>query len=552
MTPDELSVLLERLIDDWESEVVEFKEGGAGYSSDKIGRYFSALSNEANLRGADAGWLIFGVRDKTRAVVGSAFRPESEHLQSLKQQIADSADPQMTFRNIQVLDHPDGRVILFEVPPAPRGIPIAWNGHYYARNGESLASLSLDKLDAIRAQSRSTDWSAGILPDAALDDLDPDALRAARAAFAARHARRLTPDQVVGWSVADFLLRAKLTVDGQLTRAAILLLGRPEAARYLSPLLAEITWSLRGEEQAYEHFGPPFLLATTRVYERIRNVQVRMLPPGTLIQTEIAKYDRDSVLEGIHNCVAHSDYASGARIVLTEYVNRIVLENDGSFIDGQPDDYVLDARTPRRYRNPFLVAAMTELNMIDRLGYGIRRMAQSQRDRYLPLPQYDLADPGAVRLTIYGAVIDKNYSELLMARSDLALVDVLALDRVQKGLPISEDAVRRLRRGKLVEGRRPHLHVSAVVAEATHTKADYIRTRALDDEHYTKLVVDYLAKFGQATRRELDDFLLDKLSDALDAKQKRVKISNLLAKMKRSGLIENAGSRTKPSWRRVE
>lgn len=548
MTPIDLATLLDRLISDGENEIVEFKEGGSGFSTPEIGKYFSALSNEANLRDADAGWLVFGVSDKTRQVVGSSFRPDPEQLHGLKQQIANSAEPPATFRAIHELGHPGGRVLLFEVPPAPRGIPISWNGHYYARNGESLGPLSLVKQDEIRGQGARTDWSAVVVPDARLDHLDPEALAIARDAFAARHSARLDASEVDAWPLATFLKRASLTIDGGITRAALLLLGKRESFPLLSPLLAEITWRLVSEGRAYEHFGLPFLVNTTKAYERIRNFQVRLMQPGTLIQTEIPRYDKAAVLEAIHNAVAHADYRSGSRIVLAEHPDRIVLENAGGFVDGTPEDYVVNDRTPRSYRNPFLVNAMTELNMIDRLGYGIQQIHRSQVRRFLPLPDYDLSDPNMVRLTIYGAVLDTNYTELLMSRTDLPLADVLALDRVQKGQPVLPTAVQRLKRAHLIEGRKPHYHVSSVVAAAADTKADYIRTRAQDDAHYAKLITDYLEKFGAASRLDINKLLWPKLSDALDDQQKRNKITNLLSKMREEGIIRNSGSQQKPRW----
>ena len=155
MEQPELKSLLADLIATWENEVVEFKQAGNDYKTDTIGEYFSALSNEANLRGAERAWLVFGVNDKTRAVVGTHYRPESERLDSLKGQMAQGTEPSITFRNIHVLDDPSGRVVLFEIPAAPRGIPIAWKGHYYARAGESRVSLGLDKLDEIRQQTLS-------------------------------------------------------------------------------------------------------------------------------------------------------------------------------------------------------------------------------------------------------------------------------------------------------------------------------------------------------------------------------------------------------------
>jgi ATP-dependent DNA helicase RecG len=443
-------------------------------------------------------------------------------------------------------------VILFEIPAAPRGIPIAWNGHYYGRAGESLVALGQDKLDEIRAQTLAMDWTAQVVDGANLDDLDQQALEVARERFVTKHANRISPEDVAHWSDAVFLDRAKVTQGGKITRAALLLLGKPESAWRLNPHPAELTWKLEGEERAYEHFGPPFLLTSSKVFARIRNIQLRLLPENELLAHEVAKYDQRVVLEALHNCIAHQDYTRSARIVVIERPDRLILENQGGFFEGKPEDYVLRERVPHRYRNPFLTQVMTELNMIDHMGYGIQDIYRRQRERFLPLPDYDLGEPNVVRLTIHGRVVDPAYSRLLMQKTGLPLADVLALDRVQKRLPITDDAARHLRRDHLIEGRKPNYHVSAKVAAATASKADYIRTRAQDDEYYAKLIFDYLAKFNQANRAEIDDLLAGKLSDALTTEQRERKIGNLLTKLRRQNRIRNAGSRSKPIWKLAE
>jgi ATP-dependent DNA helicase RecG len=129
---------------------------------------------------------------------------------------------------------------------------------------------------------------------------------------------------------------------------------------------------------------------------------------------------------------------------------------------------------------------------------------------------------------------------------------VLALDRVQKKLAIPDDVVTRLKRAKLIEGRKPHFHVSAIVAKATATQADYIHTRAQDDEFYAKLLTDYLEKFGEANRAQINQLLLPKLSDALTVGQKLIKINNLLTKLRRKGVIFNAGTDKAPRWQLAE
>lgn len=552
MDPSALTSLLDQLIARWEDEVVEFKRGKDGFSSNDLGKYASALANEANLRGQERAWLVFGVDDRTRAVVGTSYKESAEHLQADKLNVQNGTGS-FTFRDIYVLNHHDGRVILFEIPAAPRGIPIAWNGHFYGRAHESLGALGPEKLDEIRAQTLATDWSAQVVNGATIEDLDPGAILTARERFVEKHTPRITSAEVAGWSDTTFLDRAKVTQNGAITRTALLLLGKKEAAWRLSPHPAEITWSLVGEERAYEHFYPPFLLASSVVYARIRNVQIRILPQDQLLAHEVSKYDQSVVLEALHNCIAHQDYSRNGRIVVTEYLDRLIFESEGGFVDGEPTAYATGARsTPRRYRNSWLVQAMAELNMIDQMGYGIQRIYEAQRRRFFPLPDYDLSDPDAVKLTIHGRVVDPAYSRLLMQVTDLNLVDVVNLDRVQKKLPITDDAIRQLRRRELIEGRKPHFHVSAKIAAATATMADYVRTRPQDDEFYAKLLTDYLAGAGHATRREVDQLLLDKLSDALTPEQRIKKIANLLTKLRRQGLIVNAGPRAAPQWMLAE
>lgn len=552
MRPAELTNLLEQLITTWENEVVEFKQAGNDYDTDRIGEYFSALSNEANLRSTERAWLVFGVNNKNRAVTGSDYRMDTERLQSLKHQIAQATEPSISLREIHVLHHPQGRVVLFEIPPAPRGIPIAWKGHYYTRAGESRTSLGLDKLDEIRQQTLQQDWTAQVITGATLANLDDVAVRKARESFLQKYANRFASEEVMNWPLTTFLDRARLTQNGQITRTALLLLGKAESAYLLLPHPAQLTWKLEGQERAYEHFGPPFLLHTTLLYQRIRNIQLRILPHDQLIPIEVSKYNQKIVLEALHNCIAHQDYTRNGRVVVTEQPDRLIFENEGGFFEGQPDEYIQGDKTPRRYRNPFLTQAMAELNMIDTMGYGIHFIYRGQAQRYFPLPDYDLKQASAVKMTLYGGVVDPAYSRLLIQKTDLSLVDVLALDRVQKKLPIPDEAASRLRRAGLIEGRKPNLHVSAQIADATASMVDYIRTRAQDDLFYAKLLTDYLGKFGSADRAEINKLLVDKLSDALNEEQKQDKISNLLTNLRRGGKIINTGSRKAPKWALAE
>ncbi len=99
----------------------------------------------------------------------------------------------------------------------------------------------------------------------------------------------------------------------------------------------------------------------------------------------------------------------------------------------------------------------------------------------------------------------------------------------------------------MVEGRRSNLFVSAEVAAATETKADYIRKRAFDKQYYKRMIEDYLNRFKTATRKDFDELLLRKLSDAQTNGQKKNFVTNLLQEMRREGIQPVGGKRGKGS-----
>lgn len=528
-----------------ETEWAEFKEAENNYDFGKLGKYFSALSNEAALAGKTQGWLVFGVNNQHQ-VVGSRYRSDRPKLDSLKKEVADKTNNRLSFIEIHELAHPQGRVLLFEIPAALPGVPTTWEGHAYGREGESLGPLNLMEQDRIRVRSLS-DWSAEIVPDATLADLDKEAVVKAKTMFHEKHRNEAWAGEVYDWPDTVFLNKAKLTINGQITRTALILLGKPESTHLISPAQAQMTWILKdrdGIERDYQHFAPPFLLTTEALFQRVRNLTYRYMPDYTLFPTEVAQYDAWVMRELLHNCIAHQDYRLHGRIHVMEYDDRLLFTNLGHFIPPSVE-WVIDADSPPdQYRNPFLAQAMVNLNMIDTMGSGIKRVFRTQRDRFFPMPDYDLSDPQRVKVWLMGKVLDENYTRILMLHTDLSLREVMALDRVQKNQPITDEQFTLLKRRRLIEGRRPNLFVAANIAKAVGQEAAYIRNRGLDKVHYKELVLAYLRQYKQATPVQLDDLLMSKLPDVLDTKQKKNRIKNLLQEMaKKDGAIQNIGGR---------
>ena len=291
------------------------------------------------------------------------------------------------------------------------------------------------------------------------------------------------------------------------------------------------------------------MLEVDRVLAKIRNLRYRYLPDNTLFPEELDMYDKYVIREALHNCIAHQDYALCERINVVEYPEHLLFDNAGNFIPGTIERVIEQDAPQSFYRNRFLVEATVNLDMIDTTGSGIRRMFTKQRERFFPMPDYDLSNPQHVRLRIEGRIIDRNYSQLLRDQA-LTLEKVIWLDKIQKrkSTVLTDKQILILRQEGLIEGRKPNYYVSLSVVKQIGQEADYARNRVLSDEEYKAMIVVYLKDKPFATRTELNDLLVKQLSDLPSIQQKLNKITNLLSASRNDGLIANESAKKTPRW----
>jgi ATP-dependent DNA helicase RecG len=531
-----------------ENEIVEFKEAKTGYDFTKLGKYFSALSNEANLKGKRFAWLVFGVENKKHTIVGSQFRPQRKDLDSLKSEIANKTTNRITFIEIYELNEPEGRVVMFQIPAAPKGFPIAFDGHYYGRDDEELSPLNLEEIERIRSQANTEDWSAAIVPDATIEDLDEEAIALARKNFKNKFSEKAT--ELDTWDDVTFLNKAKITIKGKVTRTAIILLGKEESEHLINPAEAKVRWLLKdaqGNDKDYAIFGCPLILAVDKVYAKIRNLKYRYIKEGTLFPDEVNQYEPYSIREALNNCIAHQDYTKHGRINVVEMDDQLVFTNLGSFIPGSVEKVVKEDAPEEHYRNRFLAAAMFNLKMVDTAGGGIKKIFKYQRERFFPMPDYDLSG-GKVKVTISGKILDIEYARLLAEHKDLTLEEIIMLDKVQKKQILTEFEEKHLKSKKLIEGRKPNYYIGLKVVEKTGQKATYSKNKAFDKSYYLDLIEKAIREHKSLDRSDVDELLWNKLPDWMDAKQKKIKINNLLSELRMNNKIENKGTFKMPKW----
>lgn len=192
---------------------------------------------------------------------------------------------------------------------------------------------------------------------------------------------------------------------------------------------------------------------------------------------------------------------------------------------------------------------MVNLYMIDSNSMGIPMIYQIQRDKCFPLPTYDLDTVNRVKVTVYGRILDKNYTQLLYSENNLNMKTVFLLDKVQKKEVISKDNFNNLKKQGLVEGRYPNIFVSFKIADMVGQTAEYIRNKGLDDDICKQLIIKALKSMGEASKSELMQVLEKALPEVLNDEQKSKKVSNLLQSMKKEGIIITVGKNKYAKWR---
>ncbi len=549
-TEQQLVDKIRQMIIEFEDEVVEFKEARTSYSFKDIGKYFSALGNEANIRDKKEGWLIFGV-DNDKNIVGSEYRKEGG-LHNLKKEIVGGTNERLTFMEIYELYIDECRIVAFQIPPAMRGIPTTWNGAAYAREGEHLSPLPIDKMDLIRSQI-GVDWSKLVVEDADLDDLDPEAIAYARQLFIKKqNASKKSTEMLEKMSDVEILNKAGILIKGKVTNTALILLGKEESSYLFDGFIPRITWTLYngdGSIKAYEHFDMPLLLAVDKTYAKIRNVKYRYIAgQQTLFPDEVDQYEPDVVKEILNNCIAHSNYQLRGKINVEEFEDRLVFMNEGNFIPETVERTLEKGYKPPYYRNTFLCRAMVSLYMIDTNAMGIPMMYQIQREKCFPLPTYNLEQSNRVIVTLYGKILDRNYTQLLHSNDALDLRTVFLLDKIQKKEIISKEDYAILKKAELVEGRYPNIFVSYKVANMVGQQTDYIRNKGLSNNVCKQIIMNALETMEKASVSELKEILAGALPAFLDEKQQSKKVSNILQAMKRENTADVSGTGHAARW----
>ena len=523
-------------------EFKNLKNSFCGDEKDDVISYVSAIAN------MEGGFLVIGVHDKTLEIVGTDTYNYDRQKAILR--LTDRC-ANLSSEGLDIMEYitsdTQKKVWVIRIPKHLPKRPVYAHDKAWQRIEDSLVELTPERLNAILDEPLFTgsDWSAEIVPNATIDDLDEVAIAKARVMFKKVHSR-IPAEEVNAWSVSEFLSNAGVMIDGGITRAAIILLGKPVSVFKLRPAVVRVTWSLRDEKQDvvdYEHFTAPFILTVDQILAKVRNLTMREMPGGTLFPDVMQQYDDYSMREILHNCIAHQDYTLQERINLVENPGFLYYANGGSFIPGTVQKALATHGPQRHYRNECLCNAMVNFNMIDIVGRGIRKIFNQQWERRFPMPDYEIdAAKKEVAVRLYGNAINEKYTKLLKENKDLSFEDCLLLDAVQKGHQLNEvDAQNLLSRG-LIEVQDDQYYISLDVARKTKQVPEYTRTKGLEREKLKQMVLQFVQNSGEdgATREMIISYLANTLPERNTREQNQRLVGNILSEMNTDGLIKSS------------
>lgn len=524
-------------------EYKNLKNDFSGRERDDVISYVSALAN------MEGGHLVIGVVDKTLEIVGTNTYNYS--IQQATLRLTDlCANLSSEGLDIEEFTTDDSHKIVWviHIPKHQPKLPVYAHNKAWQRIEDSLVELTPERLNAILEEQLFTpdDWSAGIVENATLTDLDDLAVAKARVMFKKVHSK-ISEGEVDGWSVEELLSNSGVMIEGKLTRAAIILLGKPTAVYKLRPAVVEVTWTLRDDKEDvvdYEHFTAPFILTVDEILGKIRNLTMRELTGGTLFPDTMKQYDNYSIREVLHNAIAHQDYTLQERINFVENPGYIYYENGGSFIPGTLQNALAIRGPQRHFRNECLCKAMVHFNMIDTVSRGIKKIFDEQWRRHFPMPDYEIdAVNKVVGVRLYGNAINEKYTKILKENKTLNLQECIALDAVQKGHQINEETAKELLGKGLIEGESPNYQISLRFAKMTHQLPEYTRVRGLERSKLKQMALQFIQNAGDdgAKREDIYEYLKAAMPGNRSDEQHLRLLGNLLNEMRDEKLIELAG-----------
>lgn len=387
-----------------ETPWLEFK--GNNSDPEMIGKRCSALSNAARIEGRDCAYMLWGIEDGSHAVIGADFNPDTKKMggQVLPLWLANSLQPSIAF-GFRVVGHPQGRVVLLEIPAAT-GAPVAFNGIPYIRISSATPKLTdypqryqqlIERLQPYR-------WEQGLAKQYASGD---DVLALLDYSQYFRLTKQPLPDNRTG--IFDKLEADRLIVRDVGGHWNITHLGAILFATRLGDFDAGLARKAvrfvaydgknRAATVTHRHDGQKgYAIGFEGLVDYINGLLPKNEHIGSALRKTHALFPELAIRELVANALIHQDMTvTGAGPQIELFSDRIEISNPGAPL--VKPDRMIDL--PPRSRNEALASLMRRMGICEEQGSGLDKVLEQVELFQLPPPLFR-AEENSTQVVLYG------------------------------------------------------------------------------------------------------------------------------------------------------
>lgn len=498
--------------------------------------YVVALANEKG------GRLVLGMEDaRPHAVSGSDFR--DGQLGQLEDDIYERLGIRVT---TEELFEDDKRVVVITVPSRPLGKTLKFEGVPLMRTGESLRGMSDDEIFRILSE-REPDFSATICEGLTLDDLDENAATKMKREYANKQKNPAFETIPTAQAVSDL----GLSIDGKLTYAALILLGKSEALKKYLPQEAVIV------EYRQNHAMIPY--TARKVFQSALFTEIDDIwayidqPASNPLQHysdgpyifDIPAFNEETIREGILNSICHRSLKIQSEVVVKQYPDGMTITNAGGFPSGVDEGNILTVNSVPRCK--LLSDVLEKTGLVERSGQGVDKMFFNCLMEGKALPTYAGTDNYQVCLNFTAAIEEPELMKFFQREQakrpkdqQLNVFDLLTLFKIHKNdfQNLDGNSLKRLQKEGLLDvSEDKYTILGSYVSPYAHILKSF-------DINILRKVNNLFAHNTKINRTIVNQ----EFSGSLTDRQVRV----LIAKMEESGLIVREGEKRGVQYRQTD
>lgn len=505
-----------------ESIDIEFKSWiKASGMKERISLAVDELIAFANCKG---GTVYFGVEDNGE-VTGCAGNYD---LQAMREAIYDKTRPPM-FTEIDEIVYEDKTVITITVEADGKTYATT-DGRCLKRLGKNSKPYYPDEMSHIYSAIHTNDFSAQIIAESSLDDINLMVVYALKEKLRIRDSVSTLPDLDDMAFLRDLKLIVNDNGQDKLTIAGLLFVGKEQSIQRLLPQ-AEVIYLNYSKDNLEEYnlrmdMKQPIITVVDRLTEKIQNDnKIKNVQIG-LFRLEVADFSEKVFQEALLNALSHRDYQQMGAVYVKHYPDKIVIENPGGFLDGITAENIITH--PSSPRNKLIAETLQSLKYVQRTGQGVDIIYKEMVSMGKPYPVYRVFND-AVQLTIGSAMEDPDFVKFIVKEQDSMQISLslsqlmilryivenrkIKLSDAQRIAQVSDEDARKccieLMRFGLIEIVGKEYMLTARVYEAVKSQVEYTRDKVVQYIKAKDMIMEYLSTNNSITNaiiRELCGF----------------------------------------------